>query len=132
MESILKYTLFVIAVVALFTAVNVLIGGATAIPGVTGSVEAAVDNELRFFSVFWLAFGGLCFWVAMNIQKQLKLIPFILCVFFLGGVGRLCSFLLVGEPGNVLFLAMIVELILPTIIFITYQAQRKKQLPQRS
>jgi hypothetical protein len=126
MESFLKYSLLAIAVVALFTSMNVLIGGASAIPGVAGSVEATVDNELRFFSVFWLAFGGFCFWVAMNIREQFKFIPFISLVFFVGGVGRLCSLLLVGQPENMLFLAMILEFILPPVIYLTYQAQSKK------
>ncbi len=43
------------------TGLNVLIGGAPAIPGAVPGTEATVDNELRFFSVFWLAYGGFCF-----------------------------------------------------------------------
>jgi len=130
MESIQKYSLFGIAVVALLTAMNVLIGGASAIPGAVGGVEAAVDNELRFFSVFWLAFGGCCFWVAKNIQEQRKLIPFISLAFFLGGVGRLCSLLWVGSPGDILFSAMILEFVLPVVMYLSYQAQNKKMMQQ--
>jgi hypothetical protein len=42
----------------LLTGLNVLIGGAPAIPGATAAVEACVDNELQFFSVLWLAYSA--------------------------------------------------------------------------
>ena len=75
MESILKYILYAMALVVAITGLNVLFGGAAAIPGAAGGVEATVDNELRFFSVFWLAYGVFCFWVARSIQLQYKFIP---------------------------------------------------------
>jgi len=126
MESVLKYSLLAIAFVALCTGINVLIGGASAIPGATGGAEAAIDNELRFFSVFWLAFGGFCFWVARNPQTQHHYIPWILLVFFISGIGRLCSVILTGLPGNILFMAMIIEFVLPIALYYLYHKQRKK------
>ncbi len=120
MESTLKYVLYAIALVALVTGLNVLIGGASAIPGAIGGVEATVDNELRFFSIFWLAYGAFCFWVAKNIKDQSVFIPIIAMVFFLGGVGRLLSTLLVGPPASILIPAMILELVLPVVIYALY------------
>lgn len=120
MESILKYLLYAISAVALITGINVLIGGAAAVPGSLGPVEATVDNELRFFSVYWVAFGVFCFWVARNIRTQRIFIPFIALFFFLGGVGRLISTLVVGNPANVLIPAMVLEFVLPVIIYLFY------------
>ena len=116
MESTLKYILYVIALVVAITGLNVLFGGASAIPGSTGGAETTVDNELRFFSVFWLAYGIFCFWVARNIQAQHKFVPFISLAFFIGRVGRLISMLSVGSPAAILISAMILEFIIPTII----------------
>lgn len=121
MESTLKYVLYAMALVALVTGANVLIGGASAIPGATGGAEATIDNELRFFSVFWIAFGGFCIWVAKNLQAQYFFVPFIALVFFLGGVGRLISTLLIGPPASILLPAMVLEFVIPIAIFVIYR-----------
>ena len=120
MESTLKYILYAIALVAAITGLNVLIGGAASIPGATGVAESSVDNELRFFSVFWLSYGALCFWVAKNIQTQYKFIPFIALAFFIGGLGRLISMLSVGSPASILIPAMILEFVIPIFIYGIY------------
>ncbi|WP_340679944.1 DUF4345 family protein [Paraglaciecola sp.] len=65
-----------------------LIGGSLTIPGAIGGVEATVDNELKFFSVFGLAYGAFCLWVARNIQVQYRFIPIIALVFFIGGLAE--------------------------------------------
>ena len=121
MESILKYILYAISLVALITGLNVLIGGAAAIPGSSGAVEATVDNELRFFSVFWIAYGAFCFWVARNIKEQRFFIPLIAAVFFLSGLGRLISILLIGPPSSILIPPMILELVLPIVMAMIYR-----------
>jgi hypothetical protein len=120
MESVLKYILYAMALVVAITGLNVLIGGASSILGSTGGVEATVDNELRFFSVFWLAYGGFCFWVARNIQSQYMFIPMISLTFFVGGLGRLISMISVGLPASILVPAMILEFIIPIVIYGIY------------
>jgi uncharacterized protein DUF4345 len=128
MESILKYLLYAIAVVALVTGANVLIGGAAAVPGSLGSVEATVDNELRFFSVYWVAYGAFCFWVARNLRSQSFFVPFIALFFLLGGVGRLISTLTIGSPAFVLVPAMVLEFVLPVAIFGLYWKYQKMNI----
>lgn len=120
MELMLKSLLYMISIVALVTGANVLIGGAAAVPGSLGAVEATVDNELRFFSVYWVAFGVFCFWVARNIASQSFFIPFIALFFLLGGIGRLISMLAIGSPAPVLVPAMVLEFVLPVVIFLLY------------
>ena len=121
MESTLKYLLYIIFLVSLVTGVNVLFGGAGAIPGSLGSVDATVDNELRFFSVFWISFGAFCCWVAWNVRANKHFIPSIATIFFIGGIGRLISTLSIGPPSSVLIVAMVLEFVLPVFIFIAYQ-----------
>src|SRR6185312_17480534 len=121
MELTLKCVLYTIFAISLFTGVNGLIGGASAIPGVTTVVGAAIDNELRCMSVFWLTYGVFCFWVARSISKRHLFIPFIALVMLLSGFARLLSVLLVGMPGNALLFAMIVEFILSLVIYCSYK-----------
>jgi len=128
MESTLKYIVYAMSLVALLSGLNVLIGGAAAIPGASGGVEASVDNELRFFSVFWMAYGCFCFWVARNIQTQHLFIPFIAFFFFIGGVGRLVSTLLIGPPASILIPAMILEFVIPIIIYLIYRKLYNKDI----
>ncbi|KZY35349.1 hypothetical protein A3752_19740 [Oleiphilus sp. HI0081] len=132
MESTLKYILYALALVVAITGLNVLFGGASAIPGSTGGAEATVDNELRFFSVFWLAYGAFCFWVAQNIQAQYKFIPSIALVFFIGGLGRLISILSVGPPASVLIPAMILEFVIPIAIYGIYWKKYIKNITKQS
>ncbi|NRB41792.1 MAG: DUF4345 domain-containing protein [Pseudomonadales bacterium] len=127
MESTLKYILYTIFVVSLITGLNILIGGALAVPGATIAVQAQIDNELRFFSMFWLAYGGFCFWTGRNLRKRNHFIPLIALVFFLGGVGRLFSTLMVGSPGSFLLGAMIVEFVLPLVMYVIYKKQKNNE-----
>ena len=124
MELTLKYILFTIFVVSLVTGLNILIGGTLAVPGATIEAQAHIDNELRFFSMFWVAYGGLCFWVGRNIHKRHHFIPVVALVFFLGGIGRLFSIVMVGNPGNFLIGAMVAEFILPLVIYALYKKLR--------
>lgn len=121
MESILKYILYAISLVALITGLSVLVGGAAAISGSSGAVEATVDNELRFFSVYWIAYGAFCFWVAKNLQEQKFFIPLIALVFFVSGIGRLISMLLIGPPSNILISVMVLELVMPIAMHVMYR-----------
>ena len=132
MESTLKYLLYAISVVAIVSGVNVLIGGAASVPGSLGPVEATVDNELRFFSVYWIAFGVFCFWVARNINNQHSFIPFIALFFFFGGVGRLISTLSIGAPASILVPAMILEFVLPVVIYVLYRRHQAISITDHS
>lgn len=126
MEVALKYILYAVSLVAAITGLNVLLGGAAAVPGASGAVEATIDNELRFFSVFWLAYGGFCFWTSRNIQEQRIFVPIIALIFFMGGVGRLVSTILVGPPASILVPAMVLELVLPIVIYVLYRKLYKE------
>ncbi len=123
MGATLKFLLMGIALVAVLSGINVLIGGAAAVPGALGPVSASVDNELRFFAVMWLAFGGFCFWVARRLDTQYFFVPYISGVFFVGGLGRLLSILSMGHPGIILLAAMILELLLPAVMYVLYRKQ---------
>ena len=106
---------------AFLTGANILVGGAAAVPGFEGGFDISVDNELRFFSIFWMAYGGLCFWVTNDFSQRGFLIPFIALIFFIGGLARLVSVVTQGVPSNVLVGAMVLEWLLPAVIYFIYK-----------
>jgi hypothetical protein len=128
MESTLKYILYTIFIVSLVTGLNILIGGALAVPGASIAVQPQIDNELRFFAMFWVAYGGFCFWIARNIRERNHFIPVIAFVFLLGGIGRLFSMVMVGSPGSFLIGAMVLEFVLPLVIYVIHKKQSNKEL----
>ena len=48
MENALKIILRLIALVAFLTGANILVGGASAVPGYEGGFDVSVDTESRF------------------------------------------------------------------------------------
>ncbi len=125
LDLFLRIILYAIFVVALLSGVNILLGGVSSVPGATNSVDISVDNELRFFSVFWLAYGICCFMIARNLERYRNFILFIAAIFFLGGVARFLSILLVGMPSSILIPAMILEFILPLFLYALHRQSRK-------
>jgi hypothetical protein len=63
-----------------------------------GAWPAVMDSELRFYAVLWGAYGLLLIAVARRLEGYGGWVPWLALVFFLGGVGRLLSLLLVGPP----------------------------------
>ena len=82
----------------------------------TPAWPASMDNELRFYSALWGAYGLLLLATARDMARWDRAIPWLAGVFFAGGVGRMVSVLQVGPP-HPFFLALAgVELLLPPIL----------------
>ena len=87
-----------------------------------GLHNANIDSEMRFYSVFWMAYGVSLIWLASNIV-QFRIWVFAgLGMFFLGGVGRLISFVIAGAPDPLFVTLMAIELVGPTIITAVFAA----------
>ena len=114
-----KVILNAICLISVLSGLNVIFGGAMAIPGVS-AVEASIDNELRFFAVYWLAYGVFSFWVTRNLSERYNFLPSIAVVFFLSGVARLLSIIFVGDPIFMFIPVMFIELLLPFVIYYLY------------
>lgn len=89
-------------------------------------VSASIDNEFRFYAVFWFAFGVLTTRAGWFISSQLDLVPILLGLFFLGGLGRVFSIFSVGIPHDLMILLMTLELLIPMIgVPLVYIHKRK-------
>ena len=87
-----------------------------------------VDSELRFYAVFWIAYGAILVHVARNFDKTSHLVPLLATLFFFGGIGRLLSLVLVGAPHQLFVLLMIVELVLPPALICFWFVVRNRAI----
>jgi hypothetical protein len=139
MRGLLRFLLYALgaSAVAIAVAIFVLGAGATAHafeaafdaisgphPG-EGAWPAVMDSELRFYAVLWGAYGLLLIAVARHIEARGRWLPWLALVFFLGGIGRLLSLVLVGPPHQVFVLLMGLELVLPPVIVLVWRAGRR-------
>ncbi len=135
MKLILRANLFVLGAAAIGIGLSMLLLGSDA----TGQFFAAlinfflsdpqelhgmsspnVDSELRFYSVFWLAYGIIVLRAANSLEENLKFVPIFAGLFFAGGAGRLLSLMTVGYPHPLFILLMIIELVLPLLLIVLW------------
>lgn len=129
--QLLRVALFMLGLSAICIALMIMVGGAqwtantfTILVNLFADVPAQpaglsdvnTDSELRFFSSLWLAFGALTVHASRSLPERLGLAYGLAAVFFLGGVGRLLSFLSIGAPHMLFMVLMVIELTLPLII----------------
>lgn len=91
--------------------------GPSAIPG-SVPVNATMDSEDRFYAALFLGFGVGLFWCSRDIIKRRGLLGALLLTFFLGGVARLISMVVVGLPATLFIALTVVELVLPIALWL--------------
>ncbi len=93
--------------------------------GVMSGVDNAnADSELRFYSVIFIGYGIIMIQTAQNLSRHMIRVPFLLILFFCGGVARLISFIMTGPPHSLFILLMGIELILPLLLGLCYLKAR--------
>lgn len=60
--------------------------------------NALLDSNLRFFGGLWLVLGLAVYWVVPRIEKEVALFRVLWLMIFAGGIGRLISMLVLGQP----------------------------------
>ena len=79
------------------------------------------DSELRFYAVFFVAFGVLMVQSARNLERYVARIPLLLALFFAGGLARAISYISVGPPHALFILLMGIELIAPPLLWLAWR-----------
>ncbi|UPT62610.1 MAG: DUF4345 domain-containing protein [Hyphomonadaceae bacterium JAD_PAG50586_4] len=91
-------------------------------PPLVGLAGADIDSEMRFYAVLWMAYGGAALWVTRALPMRMDLLRLMLVVFWLGGLGRVISYLAVGAPHPLFIALMWVEIALPpALIALSYK-----------
>ncbi|MBK8543996.1 MAG: DUF4345 domain-containing protein [Caulobacteraceae bacterium] len=91
-------------------------------PPSVGLSGADVDSEMRFYAVLWMAGSGVALWVSRAIQERMRLLRWMLVIFWLGGIGRVISYFANGAPHPPIHLVLMwVEVVLPIVLLaLTY------------
>jgi hypothetical protein len=93
----------------------------------TGQWPATMDSELRFYAPFWGAYGLALLAVARDLPARLRFVPPLAALFFIGGVGRAISYVVVGPPHPFFAFLMAIELILPVVFVTLWHSARSDQ-----
>ncbi len=87
-----------------------------ATPYLGGLESANADSEMRFYAVFWMAYGAVLLWAVSRASLDRRIVYAALALFFLGGVGRAMSVLQVGWPDPLFQILMWIELSAPVLV----------------
>jgi hypothetical protein len=111
------------ATAGFFEGLFVSLTGAQAAP--TGRWPATMDNEMRFYAVFWGAYGLALILVARDFAARGHLTPWLAGLFFVGGVGRAISYAVAGAPHPFFTALMAVELLTPPLLVLLWLGSRR-------
>lgn len=118
-HGLLVGILGLLTLLAFVTGAMMLLRGGKSLPGVD-DVPATVDNELRFYSAYWIGYGALCAWTATELAKHARLVPILAAILLLSGIGRFLSLKSVGKPAPMFIPIMIFEIVAPVVMIALY------------
>ena len=114
MRTSFKILLMILSLIPLFFAVTGLIGGAAANnEGV--AVSAALDNQYRYLSGYYLSLFFGIWYVLGDIDNRGTVLRILILAIFIGGLARLISYAELGAPPVRAMFGMALELGAPVL-----------------
>ncbi len=120
MQTALKYLTAIFGIICIAIALVHIAIGPSAIPG-SVPVNATMDSEDRFYATLFLGFGAALVWCSQNLRERGGVFKALLLIFFLGGVARIVSAVLVGMPNEFFQILWALELILPPVFWLWWK-----------
>ncbi|MFZ5619026.1 MAG: DUF4345 domain-containing protein [Pseudomonadota bacterium] len=80
--------------------------------------EPNADNELRFYSVLWIAYGVIAIRAARALPTSVGTARLLLAIFFAGGSGRALSMATMGVPDMLFIILMWIELLVSPALYL--------------
>lgn len=102
--------------------------GIDSVPGET-SAGPTVDSRERYYGAIFLGYGLAWIWAARRSPIPSTAVRWLAGIFLLGGVGRLLSLAVHGEPHWFQIALTIIELVLPPVYFWLATADEKTARP---
>ena len=81
-----------------------------------GPSNAGVESELRYYAVFYVAFGAFLWSLAPDVARRGRELRWAAAVLFCGGLARVVGVLVDGWPEADYVVLMAVELVLPPVL----------------
>jgi hypothetical protein len=85
-------------------------------------VNATMDSEDRFYATLFLAWGAAVIYCSRDLRRREALFAVLLLTFFLGGIARIISALMVGLPNALFIFLGLLELVLPPLFWWWHRA----------
>lgn len=83
-------------------------------------VTVDLDNQYRYFSGMYLVVAFLLWSIIPAIEKHGRTLFLISAAIFIGGLGRVASYVTMGAPSQDLMVGMGIELVVP-VLFVVWQ-----------
>jgi hypothetical protein len=83
-------------------------------------VAVDLDNQYRYFSGMYLVVAFLLWSIIPAIEKHGRTLFLISASIFIGGLGRVVSYMTMGAPSQDLMVGMGIELVVP-VVFVVWQ-----------
>jgi hypothetical protein len=116
MRRLLPVTIMIVGVICVIIALAHIAVGPYAIPG-GAFVNTTMDSEDRFYATLFLGWGVAMIYCSRDLRARSGLFGALLLTFFLGGVARIISALLVGLPNTLFVFLGSLELVLPPLLW---------------
>jgi len=87
-----------------------------------------IESELRFFGMMFVFYGAALIQTVRQLDIYASRVPILLAVFFLAGLARLKSYIMIGPPHELFTGLMTIELGLPIVLFVLWKIRRKAHL----
>ncbi len=110
-KRLLLGVLWLCVAIVLVIGAQLLLAGASAIAG-AGTFSNSIDSEVRFLATFWVAYGLMIIWVALNLRDRHAFIRPLMLTLVVSGLARALSIVMVGTPDQFYITGMIVEIVL--------------------
>ncbi|MGA9749806.1 MAG: DUF4345 domain-containing protein [Nocardioides sp.] len=102
--------------------------GIDSVPG-EGSAGATVDSRERFYGAIFLGYGLAWLWAARQRPIPAREVRWLTGIFFLGGLGRLVSMVVHGQPHWFQVALTVLELALPPVLLWLAPADERAHRP---
>ena len=83
-------------------------------------VAVDLDNQYRYFSGMYLVVAFMLWSIIPSIEKHGRTLFLVSAAIFIGGLGRVVSYMTMGAPAQDLVVGMGIELVAP-VIFVLWQ-----------
>jgi len=84
-------------------------------------VTADLDNQYRYFSGMYLVVSFMLWSIIPAIEKHGRTLLMISAAIFIGGLGRVVSYMTLGAPARDLVVGMGIELVVPVVFVLWHR-----------
>ena len=118
--TLFRSAIYIFGLIPLYFGVTGIVLGAAQLMGGEPFTNA-IDNQFRYLSGVYIGIAAMLFYSAGDIVGRALVFRLTILAVFIGGLGRVVSYLSIGAPPAEMVGGMVLELIAP--VFLLWQAK---------